>query len=168
MEIIMNTRRKVEAKISQKEKEIQSLETQLAEANAELKGMKEILKILPREAVTNKNILRSGSMADKAYKALNKAGQPLYIDDILQSMKKAVNKKNRVSISSVLSQYARKHEIFSRPAPNTFGLLEWGVTITANQIEEGDTQQAPIITNKPEQYSFDNEDSESAAMKIVR
>lgn len=121
-------RRKVEAKISAKEKEIKELEANLSAARAELKGMKEILKILPREQTPSsaKNILRSGSMAEKAYKVLKNNEKPLYIDDILSDMKRAVNKKNKVSLSSVLSQYARKNEIFSRPAPNTFGLLEWG------------------------------------------
>lgn len=40
-------------------------------------------------------------------------------------MKKAVNKKNRVGLSSVLAQHHRKSKIFVCTAANTFGLIAW-------------------------------------------
>lgn len=135
------TRRKVEGKISAKEKDIQALEEQLAATKAELRGMMEVLKLLPREenTVEAKKQLRPGSLTEKTFKVLAKSGRHMYVDEILAAMKKAQNKKNRSSLASVLSQYSRKQEIFSKSAPNTFGLLEWGNTPPSQAEEKSET-----------------------------
>jgi hypothetical protein len=55
---------------------------------------------------------------------LRKAGKPLHITDILKGIGKTTSKKDRVSLSGSLGWYVRRNEIFTRPAPNTFGLKE--------------------------------------------
>jgi len=134
-----SARRKVEGKISLKKQEILVSQANTVRLEAELRGMLDVLKVLPRDESTSgetKKVLRNGSHADKAYKALKKAGEPLYVDQMLTAMKRAVSKKNRITVANVLAQYARKNEIFSRPAPNTFGLIEWGNNAPT---EEGDS-----------------------------
>jgi len=141
MEYTMNSaRRKVENKITVKNEEIQELKRRIAIISSEINGMKEALKYIPRDGTGKdaaKKILRSGSIAEKAYKALKKTGKPLYIDDLLPLIK---GKKDRTSVANVLAQYTRKNEIFSRPAANTFGLLEWGDTPPAEKEKDEDNE----------------------------
>lgn len=131
-----SARRKVENKITAKEKEIQELKRKISEIGSEINGMKEALKYIPRDnAGTDaaKKVLRKGSIAKKVYDALKKTGKSLYIDDIMPLIK---GKKDRTSMANVLAQYARKNEIFSRPAANTFGLLEWGDTQSSDRKKD--------------------------------
>jgi hypothetical protein len=43
---------------------------------------------------------------------------------LLKKLGKPETKEARVSLAGSIASYARKNEIFSRPEPNTFGLLE--------------------------------------------
>lgn len=133
-------RRKTENKISQMVEKIQQLKADTLAAEAELKGMKEILKFLPKEGdKALKTTLRVGSLAEKAYKALSKNKTSMHVSDLLLAIHRANNKKNRLSLSSVLAQYVRKVEIFSRPAPNTFGLMSWDTnTSTLDDFKGGE------------------------------
>ena len=53
------------------------------------------------------------------------SGKPLHISDLLVALGKETDHDNRAALSGSLSAYVRKHEIFTRPAPNTFGLVEF-------------------------------------------
>lgn len=138
-EYTMNSaRQKVENKISVKEKEIQTLTRRISMISSEINGMKEALKYIPRDSAGTdaaKKSLRKGSIAANVYNILKKTGRPLYINDIMPLIK---GKKDKTSVASVLSQYARKNEIFSRPEANTFGLLEWGATLSADKQKDED------------------------------
>lgn len=59
----------------------------------------------------------------KARDALLKEAKPLHIDDLLKAIGKT--KEHKASVSGSLGNYVRKNEIFTRPAPNTFGLKEF-------------------------------------------
>jgi len=126
----MSTRRKFEERIKRKEAEIQELEMQVREGRAYLQALQEALKLLPREGAASgtdseEDVLRAGSMVALARNALQKVGHPLHLLDILTAVGKEPNSANRASLGGSLSAYVRKGEIFTRPAPNTFGLAEF-------------------------------------------
>jgi hypothetical protein len=115
-------------RIEKKELEIRDLEKQLAAANAYLQALQETIRILPKEpfgsSASPAQVLRPGSAVAKAREAILKAGKPLHITELLKSLGRPVDKNSRVSLSGSLSGYVKRNEIFTRPAPNTFGLIE--------------------------------------------
>jgi len=127
----------IRKKIEKKEQQIAELEyhremlaVQIKEATAALQAYQEILKITPRdgdesdEPIVN---VRAGSMVAMARDALRKTGTPLHVGKLLEAMGKAATNDAKVSLSGSLSAYVRKNQIFNRPEPNVFGLIEWGV-----------------------------------------
>lgn len=115
-------------RIEKKELEIRDLEKQLAAAQAYLQALQETIRMLPKEPRTGQSppaqVLRPGSGVAKAREAILKAGKPLHISDLLKALGRPVDKNSRVSLSGSLSGYVKRNEIFTRPAPNTFGLIE--------------------------------------------
>ncbi|MGH8012745.1 MAG: hypothetical protein ACREQ4_09625, partial [Candidatus Binataceae bacterium] len=69
-------------------------------------------------------ILRADSAVAKARELILKAGGPVHINDLLVALGKAVNHNTKAALAGSLSDYVRKNHVFTRPAPNTFGLLE--------------------------------------------
>lgn len=53
------------------------------------------------------------------------AGEPLYIDDVLHGLGMPLNRDTRTGIRQLLLPWVRRGEIFTRPRPSTFGLVEW-------------------------------------------
>ena len=125
----MGLREKFETKIKSKELEIQELESRIREAKSYLQALHDSIKILPREekvtsgSNSTENMLRPNSSIYKTYELLKKVGRPLRLEEILKGIGKGISKKERVSLSGSLGWYVRKEEIFTRPAPNTFGLI---------------------------------------------
>jgi len=115
-------------RIEKKQLEIRELEKQFAAAHAYIEALQESIKLLPKDVGTTKSApeqaLRPGSAVAKAREAILKAGKPLHITEILKVIGRPVDKNNRVSLSGSLSGYVKRGEIFTRPAPNTFGLAE--------------------------------------------
>lgn len=126
----MSTRRKFEERIRKKEAEIQELEMQVREGRAYLQALVEAMKLLPREpaatgAEAEEDVLRQGSTVALARDVLQQHGAPMHLLDILSALGKEPNSANRASLGGSLAAYVRKGEIFTRPAPNTFGLVEF-------------------------------------------
>ena len=135
----MLTRSKLEEKIKRKEqeirekeyekdREIREMDIKLREAKAYIQALQDLLKSMPKNEVeTNpiENRLRVGSAVEKTYKLLKTKGSPMHVMDILVGIGKNQTTKERVSLSSSLGGYVRTHNVFTRPSPNTFGLLEW-------------------------------------------
>jgi seryl-tRNA synthetase len=114
-------------RIEKKQEEIFSLESQLREAKSYLQALEDTVRILPREGVNEgmaEAVLRPGSTIAKARDAILAAGHPLHIQDLLSAVGKPATKETRAAVSGSLSFYVRRAEIFTRPAPNTFGLIE--------------------------------------------
>ena len=121
----MISRQKLESRIRQKEQEIHDLELSTREAKSYLQALQDMLKMLPKEgSVRGADALRPGSDMAKARDAIRAAGTPMHISAILGAMGKENTKKNRVSVAGSLAGYVRKGAIFSKTAPNTFGLVE--------------------------------------------
>lgn len=134
----MSAEREIKKRIKAKEEEVRQLENQLLEANAHLKAWTESLKLLERASTVNDgSTLQPGSMVYKSHGVLQQAGRALHIKDIIERIGLEQTKKNRVSLSSSLAGYVRRESIFSRPAPNTFGLVEFSNIEEERELPEG-------------------------------
>ena len=130
----MALRGDLERRIEKKQQEIADLASKLGEARSYLQALEDTLKLLPREGVNQgraAKVLRRGSNVALARKALLHASKPLHIDELLRAIGLPDDRKHRLALSGSLASYVRKGEIFSRPAPNTFGLLELNGSLAA-------------------------------------
>jgi hypothetical protein len=131
-------RKKFLEKIKRKEEEIQRYENSIREARAYLRGLQDAIRLLPRENGTKESAeskLRAGSTTSKTLEFLRKANKPMYITSILKGIGKEITKENRMSLAGTLGLYVRKNEIFTRPAPNKFGLID---------MKNGSKKEPPI------------------------
>ncbi len=114
-------------RIDRKRQEIHELESQIRTAQSYLQALEDTLKMLPREGTNDGQAgqyLRPHGTIAKARDAIRKAGHPLHVNELLQAVGKAVTRVNRSGLSGSLGAYVRRGEIFTRPAPNTYGLVE--------------------------------------------
>ena len=123
----MKAERVIERRIKQKEEEAQRLRDELLKAEVYIEAMQESLRLIkkPSNAADGSGI-RPGSMIHQAQMILLQEGKPLYVGDLLNRMGREVTKMNRMSLSGSLGTYVRNKQVFTRPAPNTFGLIEFG------------------------------------------
>lgn len=149
----MNQQKKIMGRIRRKEAEIQDLEVQIREAKAYVQAMQDVLKMLPRTGAGpgGAEILRTGSAAAQARDIILAAGQPVHVTDLLKEMGKEMTRETRASLSGTLAAYVRKGEIFTRPGPNVFGL-----------VEMDEQPKAPIQADEPPDNfgTFDDEPEE--------
>jgi HB1, ASXL, restriction endonuclease HTH domain len=134
----MGIREQFQKLIDRKSQEIKDLEAQIEKAKAYIQAMQDSMRLLPREAMNGnqEQSLRPGTALAKARDVLKEAGKPLHINELLKAMEKPTDKKNKLSLSGSLSTYVRSGQIFYRPAPNTFGLIEMAKTPpTDNSID---------------------------------
>jgi hypothetical protein len=124
----MGVREDLLKKIERKRAEIAELEAKVALAREYLQALEDTFKMFAREnagagqdAATT---LRPGTALAKARDAIKKAGQPMHITDLLTAIGKGHSRNERAGLSGTLAAYVRRGEIFTRPAPNTFGLVE--------------------------------------------
>jgi hypothetical protein len=138
----MNERRKIEEKLRKKEEEIQELEAKIRDARTYMQALQDVLKILPRSPVKvgNGGALRPGSSMSHVRDFILEKGQPAHVSELLEALGKEATREARASLSGSLAAYVRKGEIFTRPSPNTFGLIELG---HENEPEEGYAEPPP-------------------------
>lgn len=120
----MQIQRESERKIEKKRQEIAELKKQLITAETYLEGMLDMAKVLPRDGEKKETVLRAGTDLAKARDFIKIHGCPQHVTEILKGLGKEVNKANRISLSGSLGSYVRKGIIFTKPDPNTFGLIE--------------------------------------------
>ncbi len=126
----MGARENLQRLIDRKQEEIEELKTTLTHANIYLQALYDSLKALPKEPSSSYSgkieapKLREGTMLWTARQTLLAAKKPLHINDLLVSMGKHADEKERLSLTGSIGWYVRKRKIFTRPAPNTFGLVE--------------------------------------------
>lgn len=129
----MNERKKIENLIKKKELEVTQLEEKLKDSRVYLQALQDVLKMLPKP--TEDIALRPGSEVAKAREIILSKGHPAHIGAILEALEKDGTRGNRASLTSSLSAYVRRNQVFTRPAPNTFGLIELGHTNTGEAPE---------------------------------
>jgi len=138
---LRNLIKKKTQEIEMLEKEMHEKELAIREAKAYIQALEDTQKHLPYEGDSKDEVsIRPGSSIDKVMKVLKEAGEPLYITDILEKIGREANKSGRQALSGQLANYVRQGRIFTRTAPNTFGLTEWGKN--QNDPEEPDDDGA--------------------------
>jgi len=157
----MSNRHRIEEKILKKEQEIQELEMKLREAQAYIQALHDVIKMMPREdGETPLNggdsSLRSGSYVSDARAAILKAGQPLHVVQILKASGRPTDRKNKTGMAGSLAAYVRRNEVFTRPKPNTFGLIELN---SAKPSHQGPHEVRPAAPpGPPDDFGLDHED----------
>jgi hypothetical protein len=123
----MGIREDLVRKIERKRAEIAELETTTRLAREYLQALEDTLKMIPRDLTNGADsvtVLRAGSALAKAREAIRKVGRPMHITELLEAIGKGTSRNERAGLSGTLAAYVRRGEIFTRPAPNTFGLTE--------------------------------------------
>ena len=125
----MGARESLQRLADRKSQEIIDLEHQIDMARSYLQAIQDSMKALPRESSIQQNggdtslDLRPGTILARAKDALQKNGSPMHIIALLSAIEVENTKKARVSLVGSLGAYVRKGSVFTRPAPNTFGLV---------------------------------------------
>jgi hypothetical protein len=133
----MDQRHKIEERLQRKEAEIQALEEKVKAARVYVQALRDVLRMLepgagekdesqPAATSGADIVLRSGSAVAQAREIILARGIPVHIGELLVAQGREVTRESRASLTSSLSAYVRRGEIFTRPAPNTFGLIELG------------------------------------------
>jgi hypothetical protein len=145
----MGIRKEIERKIEKKEKEMQDLERETAirlrEGAAYVQALQESLKLLPKETSDETAVtLRAGSAVAKARDAIRAAGKPLHVIELLKILGKPLTAGGKAGLAGSLAWYVRKGEIFTRPAPNTFGVVEFnGAKVSSESAPDFDIEEPP-------------------------
>jgi len=139
----MNERRKVEERLRKKEEEIREFEARIRDARIYVQALQDVLKILPRGSERNirAGALRPGSGMAKVREFILEKGRPGHVTELLEALGRPATREARASLSGSLAAYVRKGEIFTRPSPNTFGLIELGHD---NEDDAGPDNEPPV------------------------
>jgi hypothetical protein len=127
---MMDERSVVAERLRKKMQEVQSLEEKLRTARIYVQALQDVMRALgaPTAAAETKpeRSMRAGSGVSQARDVILKAGKPVHISDLLVGVGKEDTRDSRASLTSSIAAYVRRGEIFTRPAPNTYGLVELG------------------------------------------
>ncbi len=152
----MALREELIRRIDKKRKEINELDAKLKAATSYLQALEDMFRLIPlgEEPETEapaagqiESVLRTGSKTDRARDFLRAAGQPLHILKILEGMGEKTDNESRAALAGSLGAYARDGKIFTRTAPNTFGLIEFQETKPA--------PTTPVEIQPPEGFGSD-------------
>ncbi|MEQ8328675.1 MAG: hypothetical protein RIE84_15485 [Parvibaculum sp.] len=150
----MSERKAVEDRLRKKEQEINALEEKIKAAKVYVQALRDILKLLDGgdNSPKSESILKSGSAVAQARDVILEKGVPVHINEILDALGKGDTREAKASLTSSLAAYVRRGEIFTRPAPNTFGLVELGHTTADSAPSEPPTNfgQTPIADDDEE------------------
>jgi hypothetical protein len=111
--------------------------------NAGRLSQKDAQGILPRGSERNirAGALRPGSGMAKVREFILEKGRPGHVTELLEALGRPATREARASLSGSLAAYVRKGEIFTRPSPNTFGLIELGHD---NEDDAGPDNEPPV------------------------
>jgi hypothetical protein len=123
----MDVREGIERKLEAKRKELADLELKVREQYSYIRALEDTLRMMDGEddGSGEARTIRTGSDVGRSQEALRVAGKALHISDLLKAMGKTDDKRNRVSLAGTLAGYVRRNHVFTRPGPNTFGLIEF-------------------------------------------
>jgi hypothetical protein len=128
----MGLREDIQKRIEKKQAELieqeRAFERDRAATLAYIQALQDMLKSLPREAAeaSAEKLFRRGSAMARTRDMILAAKRPLHITEILAGLGRPDDTASRASITGALGAYVRKGEVFTRPRPNTFGLVELG------------------------------------------
>ena len=143
----MSERSVIEKQLEKKITEIQNLERKLEAAKVYVKALEDVLRAIDKDGADSASdggvSLRKGSLVAQARDVILDRGTPIHVDDLLEALGREVNRETKASLTGSIAAYVRKEEIFTRPAPSTFGFIE------LDHLEIEDEQEAP-----PENFGF--------------
>ena len=135
----MIDRAQIEARYNKKQAEVYALEEKVRAAKAYLSALTDILRMADQaEGTPSETKLRAGSAVAQAHDIIMFRRSPVHIDELLRAMGKEVTRDSKASLAGSLAAYVRRDDIFSRPAPNTYGLIELGHTTIEDEDEASD------------------------------
>jgi len=158
---MMDERKAIYEKLKKKEQEIQSLEERLRSARIYVQALQDVLKLVHPDSPpdSGESALKTGSAVAKAREVILQREKPVHVNDLIEALGKKVTRETRASLTSSLAAYVRRGDIFTRPAPNTFGLIELGHTAQVTQPAPQPPQGFGKITPTPApQTSRDTDD----------
>jgi hypothetical protein len=120
----MHIREQFQRLLDRKQQEIRNLELQLEKAKTYVEALQDSMRLLPKDGSTGEATLRPDTILSRTRDVLRIAGTPMHISDILKALGSSTDTKHKLSLGGSLAGYVRKGQIFTRPAPNTFGLIE--------------------------------------------
>jgi hypothetical protein len=134
----MTERKKIEDRLRKKEQEIVALEEKAKAAKVYVQALRDILKLLGTDDEQDdpEATLKPGSAVAEARQVILNTKAPVHINEILEALGKTVSRETKASLTSSLAAYVRKGDIFTRTAPNTFGLVELGHETTEDEDQE--------------------------------
>ena len=122
----MDAREKLDKRIQEKREEVWQLKLKIRDAEVFIEALREALHLLPKETPGDLPItLRPGTNVDRVRLALIAKGDSMHITELLKVLGKPDDNERRAALSGSISAYVRKNHIFTRPAPNTFGLIDF-------------------------------------------
>ena len=145
----MQLRKKLESRVVDQVKKIADLQLALAESKAYLAALQDTLKLMPTqgEHITAVPVLRDGTDLAKVRNLLRTEGKHLHINDILKRLGKEVTRNNKAALGGSISTYVRKGHMFTRPAPNSFGLVEF-------EVQGGGHTEAEAEVEPPDDFGL--------------
>lgn len=127
----MSERERIEERLRRKEAEMLGLEEKLKSTRVYVQALRDVLSMLDVPASepvtaeeTEESVLRPGSAVALARDVILRRGEPMHVNDILLAMGRESTRETQASLIGSISAYVRRDKIFTRPAPNTFGLAE--------------------------------------------
>jgi hypothetical protein len=132
-------RKAIEERLRKKQAEILALEEKTKSAKVYVQALNDILKLIDNTDGDNESVdtkLRPGSAVAQARDIILERGSPVHLDELLEAMGKEVTRDSKASLAGSIAAYVRRDEIFTRPAPNTFGLAELGREASQYNPEE--------------------------------
>jgi hypothetical protein len=123
----MDVRGKITKEIEKQELKISQLRIELAAEEAYLRAQHDMIKLLPRDSRDAAASLRANTDLARARDFIREVGKPVHVAEILKKLGKEITKDTRASLAGSIGWYVRRDEIFTRPAPNTFGLREFEI-----------------------------------------
>lgn len=153
-------RTEIEKRIARKRDEIARLQAQVREAEIYISALEDTLKLLPRDGVNEggaDTVLRPNSIGAKARQLILERRRPMHVQALLAAMGRPDSRTNRSALTGSLAAYVRKGEIFTRPAPNTFSLVE---------LADSQRQRREAEPEPPEGFGIDAEVATSLGSSV--
>lgn len=131
----LTMRKDIEKRLKKKVTEKKEIAVRIAGLNAEnlavdavIAELESILRMMPKDMDSDDDSkdLRDGTEVYLAREVLQTEQKPLHVSVLVEKMGFESTAKRKHSIASQLASYVRRGEVFTRPAPNTFGLFDYG------------------------------------------
>jgi len=164
----MALREEIQRRIDKKRLEVTELRAKIRDAETYIQALEDTVKLIPREsggtsfASPLSTDLRAGSRVAKTRDFLRNAVTPQQVMAILRGIGDEPTSANRAALSGSLSAYVRKGEIFTRPAPNVFGLVEFDTNPKPKGAPEPPSGFGDLEENDPFDLGADEPEMQDA------